>query len=106
MAVYVDDVKIPYGRMFMCHMWADTLEELHAMADKIGVRRKWFQHPPKASWDHYDICLTKKAKAVRFGAIVTDRYGPSEFVARQKGNQKMLDRIAHVRARADEPLLL
>lgn len=106
MAVYVDDVKIPYRRMLMCHMWADTREELHAMADRIGVQRRWFQRPPKASWEHYDICLTKRALAVRYGAIVTDKYGPSEFVAKQKGDQKMLDRIAHIRARTEAPLLL
>ncbi|WP_404291484.1 DUF4031 domain-containing protein [Microvirga sp. RSM25] len=106
MPVYVDDVRIPYGRMLMCHMWADTREELHAMADRIGVRRKWFQRPPKASWEHYDICLTKRAQTVRYGAIVTDKYGPSEFVAKQKGDQKMLDRIAHLRARFETPLLL
>ena len=41
--VYVDDYNAPYGRMTMCHMMADTLEELHAMADKIGIARKWFQ---------------------------------------------------------------
>jgi hypothetical protein len=92
--------------MLMCHLWADTREELHAMADRIGVLRKWFQQPPRASWEHYDICLTKRAIAVRYGAITTDRYGPSEFVAKRKGDQKMLDRIAHARARREEPLLL
>jgi len=106
MAVYVDDIKVPYGRMLMCHMWADTREELHAMADKIGIRRKWFQCPPRASWEHYDICLSKKAEAIRHGAIPTDRYGAAEFVARQKGDQTMLDRLAHVRALKEAPLLL
>lgn len=47
---------------------ADTDEELHAMADKIGVDRRWWQAPPKHD-SHYDIALSKKAKAVEFGAI-------------------------------------
>jgi hypothetical protein len=60
--VYVDDMQAPYGRMIMCHMVAHTEEELHAMADAIGVARKWYQG------DHYDICLSKRALAVSLGA--------------------------------------
>jgi len=37
MTVYADDVEHQFGRMKMCHMWADTLDELLAMADKIGI---------------------------------------------------------------------
>lgn len=84
MTVYVDDVRHPYGRMIMCHMWADTLEELLAMADRIGVARRWLQQPPKASWVHFDISLGMKQKALAFGAVLTDKYGPSEFTSRQK----------------------
>lgn len=64
-------------------MWADTRAELLAMADAIGVSRKHLQEPPKASWLHFDICLSKHAFAVRHGAIETDRYGPLEYRARQ-----------------------
>ncbi len=38
MTVYVDDMKVKYGRMIMCHMVADTINELHEMADKIGIK--------------------------------------------------------------------
>lgn len=31
MAVYVDNFYAPYKRMLMCHMAADTLQELHDM---------------------------------------------------------------------------
>lgn len=82
MSVFVDDAKNPFGRMKMCHMWADTREELLEMADKIGVARKWIQMPPKASWVHFDICISKRAIAIRCGAIQTDRYGPTEFTTR------------------------
>lgn len=71
MSVYVDRVKIPYRGMVMCHMVADTIEELHSMADLIGVNRKWFQSPDKARHPHYDICQAKKALALKFGAVET-----------------------------------
>lgn len=69
MAVYVDDMRARFGRMVMCHMAADTLSELLAAADRIGVSRKWLQQPPKASWVHFDIALSKRAIAIRHGAI-------------------------------------
>lgn len=75
MSVYVDASIWPlraYGgrRMMMCHMIADTLEELHKMADRIGMQRKWFQDK---SVPHYDICKSKRAQAVKLGAIECDR---------------------------------
>jgi hypothetical protein len=69
MTVYVDDMNAPYGRMKMCHMLADTDEELHAMAARIGVARKWWQSPEKTSGSHYDIALSKKALALAAGAV-------------------------------------
>jgi len=69
MTVYVDDMKAAFGRMVMCHMLADTDDELHAMADIIGVSRKWWQSPAKTSGSHYDIALSKRAIAVKNGAV-------------------------------------
>lgn len=69
MTVYVDDMRARFGRMVMCHMLADTDEELHAMADAIGVARRWWQSPAKTSGSHYDIALTKRAAAVAAGAV-------------------------------------
>lgn len=62
MSIYVDDGAHPLGRMKMCHMMADSLEELHEMADSIGVARRHFQG------DHYDICQAKRRLAVKNGA--------------------------------------
>lgn len=60
MTVYIDDMDAGYGQMVMCHMLADTDDELHAMADRIGVQRKWWQAPNKTSGSHYDISKGKK----------------------------------------------
>lgn len=73
MSVYVDTAIYTYGRMVMCHMIADAPAELHAMADKIGIARQWFQAPPKASFWHYDISKSKRALAVQLGALECDR---------------------------------
>jgi hypothetical protein len=67
-AVYVDNMRAGYGRLKLCHMLADSDEELHAMADHIGVARKWHQAPPKHD-SHYDIALSKRALAVAAGAV-------------------------------------
>lgn len=73
MTVYVDDMRAPFGRLVMCHMIADSSEELLAMADKIGVQRKWLQYPRTAQ-EHFDIALGKRALAVKAGAVeVTKR---------------------------------
>jgi hypothetical protein len=83
MTLYVDDVRHPFRRMVMCHMWATTVDELHEHAAALGLRREWFQAPPKASWEHYDVSLSVKARALsERGAVLTDKYGPVEHVAR------------------------
>lgn len=82
MAVYVDDMKAKFGRMTMCHMLADTSAELLAMADKIGVARKWIQKPGERL-EHFDICLQKRALAVKAGAVeITQRDAAKITMAR------------------------
>jgi len=68
MAVYVDTMRANYGRMKMCHMIADSHEELMAMVDSIGVDRKWIQYPGTHR-EHFDIALGKRKLAVDKGAI-------------------------------------
>ena len=67
MPVYVDDAFIPYRRMWMSHMVADSLEDLHNMADIIGVNKRHFQNHSK--YPHYDICKSKRDLAIKHGAI-------------------------------------
>lgn len=65
--VYIDNFNAPFRRMTMCHMIADTTEELLQMVDKIGVPRKWIQYPGTGH-EHFDICLSKKKLALQHGA--------------------------------------
>lgn len=80
MAVYVDNFNAKYRGMIMCHMIADTTEELLAIVDAIGVNRKWIQDAGN-SFEHFDICLDKKQKAIALGAI---EITPKELVKIKK----------------------
>lgn len=73
MSVYVDESVYGLGRMKMCHMIADTSEELLKMVDCIGVDRKYIQYP-NTECEHFDICKSKRRLAVSYGALeVTSR---------------------------------
>lgn len=77
MAVYVDQLR-DWGWKLgpSCHLVADTLDELHAFAASIGMRREWFQD--KRSGPHYDLTASRRAEAVRLGAVELD---DDEFIA-------------------------
>jgi len=60
-------------------MLADTVDELHMMADKLGLKREWFQ--PKST-PHYDICQAKRKKAIEFGAIEIDMHQTAALIKR------------------------
>jgi hypothetical protein len=61
-------------------MYADSPEELHAMAKKIGLRKAWFQEHP--SLPHYDLTPAKRAKAIVAGAIAQTGQQLFEFMRR------------------------
>jgi len=75
--VYVDNiVKYPMAHNsslgnrlghYWCHLWADSLEELHEFADKIGMKRSWFQDHKRLP--HYDLVPIRRAKALEMGAV-------------------------------------
>ena len=88
MSVYVDSAYIPYRGMLMCHLLADSLEELHSMADRIGIQRRWFQG--SASTPHYDVCKSKRALAIKHGAIAIDRSATVEVCSRWREKGKSL----------------
>ncbi len=71
--IMVDDlVKWPTKiRCFQggsCHLTTDgDLDELHAFAKKIGLRREWFQEHKRMP--HYDLTPAKREKAIASGAV-------------------------------------
>lgn len=81
MSVYVDAMFEGGGTGRLagrwCHMWADSLDESHAMAKAIGMRRSWFQNKPR--FPHYDLRESKRLEAVNLGAV--EIIGHRAFVA-------------------------
>jgi hypothetical protein len=72
MTCYVDELSIyRKGRLSgaWCHLMTDQddLTELHAMADAIGLDRRWFQATP--THPHYDLRANKRTAAIRAGAV-------------------------------------
>lgn len=89
MAVYIDDMFASLGRMKMCHMIADTDEELHKMAFAIGMRKEWWQSPEKTYASHYDVASGKRLKAIELGAIAITSRQAVALVNRKKVTGKM-----------------
>lgn len=77
MTVYVDELRNFGWRLRgretpSCHLFTDTLdlEELHAIAAKIGMKRAWFQDSRSAP--HYDLVPRRRAAAVALGVVEAD----------------------------------
>lgn len=71
MAVYVDSEGIQWRGRSWCHLVADSLDELHAFAAQLGLKRHWFQE--RSYYPHYDVTMSVRDKAIRIGAIDADR---------------------------------
>jgi hypothetical protein len=81
--VYVDNARIRYRRMLMCHMVADTREELVAMADRIGVARRWIQCAGTYR-EHFDVCSRMRIKSLDAGAQPISQRDLARFLADRK----------------------
>ena len=75
MTVYVDDWRQLARAGRITDWWShltvgpdDDLAELHAFAERIGLRRAWFQDKP---WPraHYDVTDSKRRQAIAAGAV-------------------------------------
>lgn len=74
MPIYVDPIfkAVAFGHSHWCHCGTDDrsdsgLEALHAFAARLGLKRKWYQNKPRHK--HYDLTASKRALAVKLGAI-------------------------------------
>lgn len=71
----------------MCHMMADSISELHEMAEKIGLKREWYR--PKSS-PHYDLSISKRRVAIKLGAIEADGHKIVELIKKFRALDKAI----------------
>ncbi|WP_420032290.1 DUF4031 domain-containing protein [Streptomyces sp. cg28] len=93
MSVYVDDIQdwTRIAKMrglrytHWCHLTADTEEELHEFAAHLGLKRAWFQKKSDRDYRwHYDLVPSKRAQAVRRGAVEVDRRFIGQLMIRRQ----------------------
>jgi hypothetical protein len=83
---YVDAVRSYPGRGLrhteFCHLLADTREELHDMADALGIPRRFFQDH---AWRwHHDLPEHLRARAVALGAREVTMHEVGELLRRRR----------------------
>lgn len=64
-----------------CHLFCDrpeSLEELHKLAQQIGLRRSWFQS--NSVLPHYDLTASKRSKAIKAGANTASQKVEVKFI--------------------------
>lgn len=85
-----------------CHLFSDDIDELHAFAQRLGLRRAWAQNVD--GWfPHYDLNEHKRVKAVAMGAAEADRYEAGIQAARRR--IVMLPDVAEINRQRVEELL-
>ncbi len=77
MTIYVDHLQThhkvnPMAKHLGDH-WAHlatdgNVQELHDFAERLGLKREWFQDRP--GLPHYDVTPNKQAAAIKAGAIL------------------------------------
>jgi hypothetical protein len=58
MTVYVDNARIPYGRMIMCHMVAELRSRVASDGAMHRCAARWYHR------GHYNICLKMRAQGL------------------------------------------
>jgi hypothetical protein len=97
LTVYVDETRdwtlIARARglrhTHWCHLLADTEDELHAFAARLGLRRSWYQRrgPDDHRW-HYDVTPAVRARAVGHGAVEVDWRFVGKLMARRREEKR------------------
>jgi len=84
--VYIDDAVHPWRGERWAHLLADTLPELHAMAQQLGIPRRAFQN--RRSGAHYDVPAALRDTAIALGAVAISRHADRAQVRRVIANAR------------------
>jgi hypothetical protein len=92
-SVYVDPLRgwggaKGYHWRVSCHMYADSLDELHAIAKKIGMKATWFQKDERLP--HYDLHPSQRKKALALGVIEHTRGEMGTFMRARKIERELI----------------
>ncbi len=78
MSVYVDALMsvVPCANWRYdkaCHLFADDIGELHLFAEKLGLKKEWFQD--RRHFKHYDLTEPKQIAALKAVSLsVTQKF--------------------------------
>jgi hypothetical protein len=86
MTVYVDDAVTLWRGHRWAHLMADTLDELHDFAARLGIPRRAFQD--KTSGAHYDVTAQLRERAIAFGAVAISRHDDRALMRRVIANAR------------------
>ena len=78
MSVYVDDAVSLWRGHRWAHLMADSLDELHAFAQRLGLQRERFQN--RTSGAHYDVTAELRELAIGLGAHPISRHRDRDLV--------------------------
>lgn len=92
MAVYIDGKGIDFGdRPQQRHLFTDgDPQELHELAQEIGLRRSWYQNKGRAErHPHYDVMGARLyMDALKAGAIEVDFRETAKLFGMTKGGEQ------------------
>lgn len=86
MSVYIDKSNKKLGRMKMCHMIADSLDELLSFGLSIGLKKEWIQY--NETFPHFDISIFYKEKAIKLGILELNNMDFAKKIKDLKNNNK------------------
>lgn len=86
MTIYVDDAVTLWRGQRWAHLMADTLDELHAFAARLGMPRRAFQD--KTSGAHYDVTAELREQAIALGAMAISRHRDRALMRRVIANAR------------------
>jgi hypothetical protein len=76
---------IPAFKQGSCRLTTDgPIEELHAFAAKLGLRRAWFQD--HRTIPHYDLTPARRERALAMGAVFVE--AREQIRRRRNGKEK------------------